>query len=213
MPSQDIQVFVQWKDQTIFAGEDVECTITFRNVAESNESDASGHPQHGGPQRKQSRANNGESSSFFSLKSPLFGGSRRSSSLSPNKKSTHRTSASLSTSHSFPPPSTPRVGPQPGHSHKRSVSILSIDSEGGSAAGGPVAGPGGNGVGAGVGDKASSPFSRRPPKGHGRSASLQVLPRRNESYDETFTKGVCCLSYPDQLERMNSVVLVVLVIS
>ncbi|KAI9802487.1 MAG: hypothetical protein M1825_002872 [Sarcosagium campestre] len=32
-PSNNIRVFVQWKDQAVFAGEDVECTITFRNVS------------------------------------------------------------------------------------------------------------------------------------------------------------------------------------
>lgn len=187
MPS-DIQVFVNWKDQTIFAGEDVECTITFRNVAESSNTAESNNSNHHHQQRKQARpstANTNSDSSFFSLKSPqnLFSSRRSSNSLSPQKKTSHRTSSSLSTplvgSHSFPPPSTPRNGPSHGHKHKRSVSILSIDSEGG-------------------GDKTpvpSSPFNRSrppppPPKGHGRSASLQVLPKRNESYDESFPKGM-----------------------
>ena len=39
MPS-DLQVFVKWKEQTVFAGEDVECTITFKNVAEIAEEKA-----------------------------------------------------------------------------------------------------------------------------------------------------------------------------
>lgn len=209
MSSSDIQVFVRWKDQTIFAGEDVECTITFRNVAESNNPDSNNHSGQLTPlqsQRKQPRTGNSDSSSFFSLKSPqniFFGSGRRSNSISPHKNSSHRISSSLSASHSFPPPSTPRVGPPPGHKHKRSVSILSIDSEGGGGGGG---GSGGSGAGAGAGtggtggagggggDRTpsfSSPFSRtRPPRGHGRSASLQVLPRRNESHDEAFAKGV-----------------------
>lgn len=193
MPS-DIQVFVNWKDQTIFAGEDVECTITFRNVAESSNAAESNNNHHQQQQRKQARpstANSNLDSSFFSLKSPqnLFSSRRSSNSLSPQKKTSHRTSSSLSTplvgSHSFPPPSAPRNGPSHGHKHKRSVSILSIDSEGG-------------GGGTGGGDKTpvpSSPFNRSrppppPPKGHGRSASLQVLPKRNESYDEGFPKGM-----------------------
>ncbi|KAI9934930.1 hypothetical protein MW887_000551 [Aspergillus wentii] len=83
MPS-DIQVFVRWKDQTIFAGEDVECTITFKNVAESNtESNHGPQSQQQHHQRKQSRVGmvNSTSDSFFSLKSPqnLFSPSRRSS--------------------------------------------------------------------------------------------------------------------------------------
>lgn len=190
MPSSDIQVFVKWKDQTIFAGEDVECTITFRNVADSNNAESNNHHNGGQltphqPQRKQPRAGSTDSS-FFSLKSPqnlFFGSNRRSHSLSPQKKPSHRTSSSLSaplgSAHSFPPPSTPRNGPPPSHKHKRSVSILSIDSEGGN---------GGNG-----GDRtpsSSSPFSRMPPRGHGRSASLQVPRKRNDSYDEGFMKGI-----------------------
>lgn len=186
----------------------MECTITFRNVADSSssnnaESNNNHHHSHGGqltprqPQRKQPRAGSSDSS-FFSLKSPqnlFFNSSRRSHSLSPQKKPAHRTSSSLSTplagSHSFPPPSTPRNAPSSSHKHKRSVSILSIDSEGGAGGGGT----GGGGGGAG-GDKtpaSSSPFSRaRPPRGHGRSASLQVPPKRNESYDEAFMKGMLC---------------------
>ncbi|CEJ53751.1 hypothetical protein PMG11_00095 [Penicillium brasilianum] len=180
MPS-NIQVFVKWKDQTIFAGENVECTITFKNVADSSPKAGQGGEgsQH---QRKLSRVanhtSNSGSDSFFSLKSPqgLFSG-RRSYSISSQRKPYHRTASSLSSplvsSHSFPPtsgPSTPRSW-QPGHSHKRSVSILSIESEGF--------------------PEKTSPQSygrTRPARGHGRSASLQVAPRRNDSYDDTHRK-------------------------
>jgi len=183
MPS-DIQVFVKWKDQTIFAGEDVECTITFKNVADTSADSNSigGEGQHS---RKGSRvanhtATHSNSDSFFGFKSPqaLFSG-RRSFSISSQRKPYHRTASSLSTplagSHSFPPnsgnnPSTPRTW-QPGHSHKRSVSILSIDSEGQT-------------------DPSPSPHQyNRPVRGHGRSASLQVPPRRNNSYEESHKKG------------------------
>ena len=136
-------------------------------------------------QRKQSRAKlvNSNSDSFFSFKSPqgLFSHSnRRSLPISPIKKPSHRLSSSVSSpltgSHSFPPPSTPRNGPSSGHQHKRSISILSIDSEGG-------------------GDKTPnqpSPVNRsRPTRGHGRSASLQVLPKKTGSYDDTLAKGIC----------------------
>ncbi|KAJ5363437.1 uncharacterized protein N7496_009150 [Penicillium cataractarum] len=181
MPS-NIQVFVKWKDQTIFAGENVECTITFKNVADSA-SEAGQGGEGGQHQRKLSRVanhtSNSGSDSFFSLKSPqgLFSG-RRSYSISSQRKPFHRTASSLSSplvsSHSFPPtsgPSTPRSW-QPGHSHKRSVSILSIESEG-------------------YPEKTPPPQSygrTRPTRGHGRSASLQVAPRRNDSYDDTYRK-------------------------
>lgn len=184
MPS-DIQVFVTWKDQTIFAGEDVECIITFKNVAESNANPSHGdQPSH---QRRHSRAVNtpSNSESFFSLKSP-FSQSRRSYPISPSKKPFHRATSSLNSpwfgSHSFPPPSAPstlRNGPPPSHKHKRSVSILSIDSEG-------------------TGEKPASnhpPSRPKPARGHGRSASLQVPPRRNDSYEEAFMKGAAHWNY------------------
>ena len=181
MPS-NIQVFVKWKDQTIFAGENVECTITFKNVADTA-SEANNGAEPGQHQRKASRVanhtSNSPSDSFFSMKSPqsLFSG-RRSYSISSQRMPFHRTASSLSSplvaSQSFPPPSgpsTPRTW-QPGHSHKRSVSILSIDSEG-------------------QPDKTASPqnYRGRPARGHGRSASLQIVPRRNNSYDDSYRKG------------------------
>ncbi|KAL2008736.1 hypothetical protein VTN00DRAFT_6930 [Thermoascus crustaceus] len=185
MPS-DIQVFVKWKEQTIFAGEDVECIITFKNVAESstpepNEAQRTPH------QRQSSRTITAGSTgdNYFSLKSPhnffFNGNSRRSLPGSPRTKTfdrSHRPATSLGSpflvSHSFPPlqsPSRLGYGQPSNHKHKRSVSILSIDSEGGN-------------------DKTPVPshFSRpSPARGHGRSASLQVLPRRNEGYDEGST--------------------------
>ncbi|KAJ5172846.1 hypothetical protein N7492_005439 [Penicillium capsulatum] len=180
MPS-NIQVFVKWKDQTIFAGENVECTITFKNVAETG-SDASHGAEDGQHQRKTSRVANhasNNSESYFSFKSPqgLFSG-RRSYSIGSPKKPSHRAAASLSSplvaSQSFPPhsgPSTPRNW-QPGHSHKRSVSILSIESEGQTEKTPPI-----HGINRG-----------KPARGHGRSASLQVAPRRNDSYDDSYRK-------------------------
>ncbi|OJJ47133.1 hypothetical protein ASPZODRAFT_65701 [Penicilliopsis zonata CBS 506.65] len=199
MPS-DMQVFVKWKDQTIFAGEDVECTITFKNVAEASGSPeaSNGHEFHLSPQhqRRQSRTANGggsNSESYFSLKSPhypsFFSHARRSYPSSPrktpaplNNNRTHRLSSStgspLGGSHSFPPlhtPTTPRSWQLPGDRHKRSVSILSIDSEGGSERS-PGLGP---------------QFGRsNPVRGHGRSASVQVAPRRNDGLpQDNFTKA------------------------
>lgn len=182
MPS-DIQVFVKWKDQTIFAGESVECTITFKNVADTR-TESNNESLHS---RKGSRVANhssnhtsSNSESFFNFNLNLPG--RRSFSISSQRNPYHRTASSLSTpltagSHSFPPnsgPSTPRTW-QPGHNHKRSVSILSIDSEG-------------------QGDPTPSPHPPQynrptPTRGHGRSASLQVPPRKNNSYEDTYKKG------------------------
>lgn len=154
----------------------MECTITFKNVAES--SSESNNPNGSMHQKRPSRpaTANAKSGSYFSLKSPagLFSHqNRRSYPLSPRKVPTdrsHRVSSSLSSpfgapSHSFPPAHSPtsRNWQLPNHKHKRSVSILSIESDGGSEK-----------------TAASSPFSRyRPTRYHGRSASLHVLPRRN----------------------------------
>ncbi|KXJ96577.1 hypothetical protein Micbo1qcDRAFT_229442 [Microdochium bolleyi] len=32
-PSGNIRVFIRWDDQTVFAGEDIKCRITFKNIA------------------------------------------------------------------------------------------------------------------------------------------------------------------------------------
>ncbi|KAL4933465.1 putative intracellular protein transport protein (Sat1) [Aspergillus undulatus] len=175
--SSDIQVFVRWKDQSIFAGEDVECTITFKNVAEKSEDRKNAQTPH---LRKQSRSAITPRSDSFSLRlpsNPFRNLNRRSYPITPRKSPSHRISSSVSSPligpHSFPPPSTPRNLPSSGHKHKRSISILSIDSEGGNSS---VAG-----------DKTPKTPSQlnpsRPVRGHGRSASLQVVPRRYEGYE------------------------------
>jgi hypothetical protein len=183
--SSDIQVFVKWKDQSIFAGEDVECTITFKNVAEKNEDPGHAPTLH---QRKQSRTPGTSHSDSFSIRlpsNPFRSPNRRSYSIAPKNSPAHRFSSSVSSpligSHSFPPPSTPRTGPPGGHKHKRSISILSIDSEGGASTG--------------AGDKTPRTPSQlnhsRPTRGHGRSASLQVVPRRYEGYEDNGMKSIC----------------------
>ncbi|CAG7983624.1 unnamed protein product [Penicillium salamii] len=179
MPS-DIQVFVKWRDQTIFAGENVECTITFKNVADTSaESNLeSQHSRKGSRVANHTNHTSSNSESFFGFTLP----GRRSFSISSQRKPYHRTASSLNTpltpgSHSFPPnngPSTPRSW-QTEHTHKRSVSILSIDSES-------------------QADPSPSPLQHhsnrpKPARGHGRSASLQVPPRRNNSYEDTYKKA------------------------
>ncbi|KAL4918232.1 Rgp1-domain-containing protein [Aspergillus aurantiobrunneus] len=175
--SSDIQVFVKWKDQSIFAGEDVECTITFKNVAESEEPSNAQTPH----LRKQSRTALTPRSDSFSLRfpsNPFKSPSRRSHPIIPRQSPAHRISSSVSSpligSHSFPPPSTPRNGPPAGHKHKRSVSILSIDSEGGNS----------NAASDKTPRTPSQLNHSRPVRGHGRSASLQVVPRRYEGYED-----------------------------
>ncbi|KAK2742806.1 hypothetical protein FQN57_005097 [Myotisia sp. PD_48] len=175
----DIQVFVRWKEQTIFAGEDVECVITFKNVAqEDTGKDTVGTPKH---YRGGSRPINGVTAgaNYSPAKSlnpfSFNNGSRRphSSGHRP-RQATHRSSASISTppsfSQSFPPTSAPLVSngvPQaPGHTHKRSVSIISLDTD----------------LLSSDRKSVSSPYSPRPGRAHVRSASFQVPPRRHDSF-------------------------------
>ncbi|KAM5355558.1 hypothetical protein ACJ41O_002204 [Fusarium nematophilum] len=46
----NIRVFIRWHDQTVFAGEEVKCTITFKNVAPG-----AGQPKQQPPQSERSR--------------------------------------------------------------------------------------------------------------------------------------------------------------
>ncbi|KAI0385351.1 Rgp1-domain-containing protein [Hypomontagnella monticulosa] len=163
MPSEgalsNIRVFITWDDQTVFAGEDIKCHITFKNIAP-------GPSQHHPPQN------------------PLIERSRQPSPLlSPRSKPNngltppvpsrgHRSTLSLT----VPPTSSRLRGPpqqwtppqptppqRPGHAHKRSLSIVSI----GSAATIEEQSQG----------NASPARSQRPARGHGRSASLQISSR------------------------------------
>ncbi|PGH05761.1 hypothetical protein GX51_02732 [Blastomyces parvus] len=171
----DIQVFVRWKEQTIFAGEDVECTITFKNVTPSDSStDLSASPKH---TRRGSRPMNGivSGGNYSPAKSlnPFSFNNRRSVAASPRNRQhgfnkSHRTAASMSSplslSHSFPPTTANNNGVQgPGHRHKRSVSIISLEPE---KQGAPAVSP-------------------RMGRAHSRSASFQIFPKRNELYGES----------------------------
>jgi RAB6A-GEF complex partner protein 2 len=162
----NIRVFVHWSDQTVFAGEDIRCRITFKNVA---------HP----PPLQADRSRQA---------SPLLGTPRKpnhsSSSLAPPTSARghgHRTTLSLNVppSHSRPRSNTastpqwlasPQQPPRPstsskspsGHGHQRSISIMSIGSTPGE-------------------DQTLNNGSRTPShrsgRRHTRSASLQISPR------------------------------------
>lgn len=171
--SPDIQVSVRWKEQTIFAGEDVECSITFKNVAPAEPEVAPKKHTRGG-----SRPINGviDGTNYSPAKSfnPFnFGGHRRLASTGHQPKSHHRQTAStslgspLSFSRSFPPANNASIGggPSSAHRHKRSLSILSVETDGTPER-----------------KSGTTPFSPKPSRGHGRSASVQVAPTGKESY-------------------------------
>ncbi|KAL1954392.1 hypothetical protein VTO42DRAFT_1207 [Malbranchea cinnamomea] len=177
--SSDIQVFVRWKEQAIFAGEDIECTITFKNVAPEGPG-----AERNGPSSKHSRGGSrpvnavidgtnyspAKSFNLFSLNShrrPASTGHRPRQTL----ETTHRHSVSAQISpptysQSFPP-ATPAGGNTDGtssrHRHKRSVSIISVGTDTTS-------------------ERGPGPFSPKSPWSHARSASLQVPSRRDEIY-------------------------------
>jgi len=168
-PLTNIRVFVQWTQQTVFAGEDIECQITFKNIANTpTPPRTSLHP---------SSANGSASASADRQRKTAVSQIKDNSSVAPRSSSSskgHRTTLSLNV------PAAPN-GPQSasglfngassraskdGNPHKRSVSIISI------------------GASEGGGDDFTShgSFSERPrggARGHARSASLQMVPRRH----------------------------------
>ncbi|KAF3008618.1 hypothetical protein E8E13_008121 [Curvularia kusanoi] len=166
MSSSNIRVFVQWKDATVFAGEDVQCTITFKNVANPGGRDPSPVRRHNGfapggerqrklpPVHSSTRPSISRNSSFVSQipGSPHLRG--------------HSTAASVhaaSIAGDVRSPITPSGGfgnPGRGHKHGRSISIISLGTD--AATGGSHNG---------------SVTPTRPSRGHGRSASMQVLNR------------------------------------
>lgn len=169
-PLTNIRVFVQWSEQTVFAGEEIECQITFKNIANTPpHSRASLHPQ----------AVNGFVSSDRPDRQHKIPLPQRKSNSAISSRGTpttrgHRTALSLSTPIAPdrpPPPSSswttaPSKGAKSGHAHKRSVSIISI-------------GPSDAGAQDVNNHGSSVERPKGPSKGHGRSASLQIMPRRN----------------------------------
>ncbi|KAI1863981.1 hypothetical protein JX265_005016 [Neoarthrinium moseri] len=158
----NIRVFVHWSDQTVFAGEEIKCRITFKNVARPNqpnpERSRQPSPLLGTPRKP--NLNNG-------LTPPASARGRgHRATLSLNVPTGHSRSKSSGTTSWIPaqPPPT-----RPGHSHKRSVSIVSIGSA------------------TTVEDQAHSNGTRGPPqrpgRGHGRSSSLQISPRASAVFN------------------------------
>ena len=171
MPSR-IRAYVEWKDQSVFAGEHVECVITFKNVAPDR---PTGEQELGkgwmGSRPQLNRQRTGSQAGGFTRPGLNTTGSVRSMrstshtrghrptlslSVVPNSPPTHnRTASSASAAQTMP------IRPPPPR-HGRSLSIMSLGS-----------------------DSPNMPTSKKTPplaqsrrgKGHGRSASMQVIPR------------------------------------
>ena len=179
MSASNIRVFVQWKDSTVFAGEDIECTITFKNVAPPEGSDRS-------PVRKQNGYATGERQRKLlpvhsSTRPSISRNSSFASQLPPPHIRGHRPALSLqapSTAgglRSPVPPSAASGNIANGQKHGRSVSIVSLGTD----------------VGTEVGHDRGVPI-RRPTRGHARSASLQVVPGRPNSYPSRTLSKITC---------------------
>lgn len=118
MPS-DVQVFVRFRDQCVFAGEELHCTITFKNVAEHIEPQIPTvrHTKRNSVQQLAVAQVNNARHEVVITRPPSNGQN--------GLKSTHRSASSVSSA----PSSTltsPVVGEgQFGKQHQRSVSIIS----------------------------------------------------------------------------------------
>ncbi|KAI1514277.1 Rgp1 multi-domain protein [Pyrenophora tritici-repentis] len=188
MSASNIRVFVQWKDSTVFAGEDIECTITFKNVAPLQGHDRSptrrpnGFAMGGERQRKlnvppvhsSTRPSVSRNSSFASQLPPsnVRGHGPALSLYTPSTTGGRASAVPPSSAHGNGNSNSNGNGNGNGNSnhasaqkHGRSVSIVSLGTDAGTE----------------LSHDRGIPI-RRPARGHGRSASLQVVPGRPNSY-------------------------------
>ncbi|TVY31183.1 Protein sat1 [Lachnellula hyalina] len=169
-PLTNIRVFVQWTEQTVFAGEDIECQVTFKNIAPTptpsraatlHPPSVNGPAPGGERQRKSpvSQVKNGSVLSSSSRPAQPSRGHRTTMSLNVPVNTVRSQGASDSWN------GAPMKGRE-GSAHKRSVSIISISASE-------------NGVVGDVSGHAGKGERPRLNKSHGRSASLQIVPRRH----------------------------------
>lgn len=181
----DIRVSVQWKSSVVFAGEDLECIITFKNVAQADHARKSPltSSQIGGlgsgrerwkeslPRQDANRSvghtrNNSFTNTGYSENTGVhgppstltsLGGNRRNSSIKLNERHSTREKTKDS-------------------GHRRSVSIVSLGTELQHAQNAPKR------------DQASIPSNHI--RGHARATSLQVLPWRSGARSNGPTSGI-----------------------
>ncbi|EFY87871.1 intracellular protein transporter [Metarhizium acridum CQMa 102] len=164
--SSNIRVFVRWRDQTVFAGEDVKCTVTFKNVAptqsqqrQQQQSQQQQKP-HGERQRLavplQARAKANVGLAAPPPTNATRGHRRSALSLGVSSTNSHSRSGSVQWSQA-----TGSGGDwRPGHAHKRSLSIVSIGSA--------------NNAEEHAQRNETPSRPHRPHRGHSRAASLQI---------------------------------------
>ena len=170
----DIRVQVQWKNSTVFAGEEIECEITFRNISQSSNIHRTSSPSSLLRNAALGRERWKESLPSQSAQNALGHSHNTPRSLAKTSHPSvgaHRTTLSLNvqtgtkhgpgTIHQASASSEVGVDNQ---KHKRSVSIVSIGGDTGTANENYKIG--------------HSQVPNRPGRGHARAPSLQVLPRR-----------------------------------
>ena len=185
----DIRVSVQWKSASVFAGEDLECIITFQNTSQAHQTSAlplqglqdrfssSGRerwkgslPHH--PAR--SSIGHTRNNSFSAADAPakiLSKSHKPGLSLSNAQLDTRVNPAITSTEIKQPGPGDAQNG-----KHRRSVSIVSVTGD-------PYATQYES-------KQAQTSTSRRPARNHTRAASLQVLPYRGGNNKGGPTSGM-----------------------
>ena len=174
-PPSNIRAFVRWRESDVYAGEEIECIITFKNVAPvpgqavKDDEQTNGVPR---DNRQAQGASQSRRSSIVQGKAPLG----RTPSIASTARSGqtgggHRPALSLNvvsvpSRGGLQSASAQAKGPtsavQPTTGHGRSLSIMSLGSDVTSEGRGAIPGP----------------AAKRPLRGHVRSASLQTLPKQ-----------------------------------
>ncbi|KAI8312443.1 hypothetical protein K4K61_010208 [Colletotrichum sp. SAR11_59] len=157
----NIRVFIRWHDQTVFAGEEIKCTITFKNIARDSSQQRQSQlltptdrPRHASPLLR-AKSNAG----LTPPNSAQTRGHRSALSLNVPAAQARKRSGSVP----WPSPLTPNAAEHRGNGHQKSVSIVSIGST--------------STIADETQSNASSTKSQRPGRGHARASSLQIVPR------------------------------------
>jgi hypothetical protein len=179
----NIRVFVKWAEQTVFAGENIECQITFKNVA--NIPSPSKHNAYSLAANASAGVERQRKSSPLHTVTPQTRNTAPQLQRPPPVTRGHRSTLSLNVSSADLRSQRGTSSWKDGHvaaggedrGHRRSVSIMSI------------------GHNDNVNDDLASQSSlgtpsRRPSRGHARSASLQIVPRRSNGSGGGPTSGM-----------------------
>lgn len=180
-PSSNIRAFVQWREPSVYAGEDIECIITFKNIAissrEEEESEELRQVKHAGVTKETLLGSRAPSAAEPHSRRTSVAQGKRTHSRAPSVASTkgpplaraHRPTLSLnvvSNSAGNGPHTAPVSIQTPNSavkaSHGRSLSIVSLSSDKTSETRAASMGT----------------MAKRPVRGHTRSASLQSMPIR-----------------------------------